>query len=88
MVSEPQLTDEQRVFLALEKAKGTTVRDIKKSFTHKWPESSALGKKTIARLSKKLLENQTVKNLNKGNSGRKRSASTQETIAAVENLPK
>ena len=88
MVSEPQLTHEQRVFLALEKAKGTTVRDIKKSFTHKWPESSALGKKTIARLSKKLLENQTVKNLNKGNSGRKRSASTQETIAAVENLPK
>ena len=48
MVSEPQLTDEQRVFLALEKAKGTTVRDIKKSFTHKGPERSAPGKKTTA----------------------------------------
>ena len=54
MVSEPQLTDEQRVFLALEKAKGTTVRDIKKSFTHKWPERSEPGKKIIARLSKDL----------------------------------
>ena len=50
MVSEPQLTDEQRVFLALEKAKGTTVRDIKKSFTHKWPESSALGKKNNSKI--------------------------------------
>ena len=65
------LTDEQRTFLAVEKNNGCFDKDIQQRFSEKWPDRPIPKRSTIYRNAQKLLNNFTVMNQHKGNSGRK-----------------
>ena len=62
-----QYTDEQIIFLALEKEKGTPVHEIQAQFSDKWPGNAHPPvRNAIYKIWKKLKNEHTVKNLNKG----------------------
>ena len=63
-----QFSPDQRLWIAIMKEKGVATSKIKAEFSMKWPgKAPPAGNTTIW---KKLKEHHTVKNLNKGNSGR------------------
>ena len=76
-----QFTLDQRLWIALEKEKGTNTSLIKAQFSIKWPgKAPPASKNTIYRIWKKLKNTHTVQNLNKGRSGRKRSGRSEENL--------
>ena len=76
-----QFSPDQRLWIAIMKEKGVPTTEIKNEFSNKWPgKAPPATKTTISRIWKKLNEHHTVKNLNKGNSGRKRSGRSEENI--------
>ena len=82
-----QFSPEQRLWIAIMKEKGVATSKIKAEFSMKWPgKAPPASNTTIYRIWKKLKEHHTVKNLNKGNSGRKRTGRSEENIDLVKNL--
>ena len=81
-----QLSLDQRLFIALEKEKGKNTTEIKTQFSLKWPGKDPPHRSTIYKIWKKLRNNHTVQNLNKGNSGRRMSGRSDHNIDQVRAL--
>mgnify|MGYP007071434307 CR=1 FL=1 len=76
--------DGQRTFIAIAKAKGLKDCTIIQQFRNQFPECDKVpNRKTIRRIFEKLTKFNTLSNLCKNRSGRKRSVRTQANIDAV-----
>ena len=81
-----QLTREQRVFIVLNYQETKNYEIVRRNFEQIFPERISPTKKTVRRTVQKFNEHGTTLNRNKGNSGRKRIARTQENVEMVQNV--
>ena len=87
MFRTPQYTVEQRIFLVNHSARGDSTRAINYDFKRTFPFSGRSPKKlTIRRQTKKFDREGTVLNLNKGRSGRKPTALTEDKLQMLKDL--
>ena len=87
VMETPQFTLDQRLWIALHKEKKLKTAFIKSEFVRLWPDTRPPSSKTtIWRIWKKLQDKHTVKNLNKGKSGRVRTGRFGENIGRVREL--
>ena len=87
MFRTPQYTVEQRIFLVNHSARGDSTRAINYDFKRTFPFSGRSPKKlTIRRQKKKFDKEGTVLNLNKGRSGRKPTALTEDKLQMLKDL--
>ena len=76
-----QLTIEQRVFVVLHYTKTQSIAAVQNAFLERFPDRNPPCKTTILRNFQKYSNAGTSLNLNKGNSGRRRTTRTEENIA-------
>lgn len=81
-----QLTIEQRIFIVSKYEETKSYLTVQKLFREKFPDREPPYKATIWKNVAKYRKNGTSLNLNKTNSGRRRTARTQENIEAVRKL--
>ena len=81
-----QLTIEQRVFIVLHYTKTQSIAAVQNAFLERFPDRNPPCKTTILRNFQKYSNAGTSLNLNKGNSGRRRTTRTEENIAAIRAL--
>ena len=81
-----QLTTEQRVFIVLHYNQTQNTIAVQNAFRARFPDRDPPHKTTILRNVRKFSSQGTSLNLNKGNSGRRRTARTDQNIAAVRTL--
>ena len=83
-----QLTIEQRVFVVLHYTKTQSIAAVQNAFLERFPDRNPPCKTTILRTFKNIQMPAQVLtlNLNKGNSGRRRTTRTEENIAAIRAL--
>ena len=81
-----QLTTEQRVFIVLHYTQTQNTTAVQNAFRARFPDRDPPHKTTILRNVRKYSSQGTSLNLNKGNSGRRRTARTEQNIAAVRTL--
>ena len=80
-----QLTRE-RVFIVLNYQETKNYEIVRRNFGQIFPERISPTKKTVRKTVQKFNEHGTTLNRNKGNSGRKRTARTQENVEMVQNV--
>jgi hypothetical protein len=78
-----QLTKEQRVFIVLHYTQTANTAAVQNAFRARFPDRNPPHKTTILRNFEKYSIEGTSSNLNKGNSGRRRTARSAENVAAV-----
>ena len=81
-----QLTTEQRLFIVLHYTQTQNTTTVQNAFRARFPDRDPPHKTTILRNVRKYSSQGTSLNLNKGNSGRRKTARTQQNIAAVFHL--
>ena len=81
-----QLTKEQRVFIVLHYTQTANTAAVQNAFRARFPDRNPPHKTTILRNFEKYSIEGTSSNLNKGNSGRRRTARSAENVAAVRAL--
>ena len=81
-----QLTTEQRIFIVLQHNRTQNTTEVQNIFQARYPNRDPPHKATILRDVRKCSSEGTSPNLNKGNSGRRRTARSEQNIAAVRNL--
>ena len=81
-----QLTIEQRDFVVLHYTKTQSIAAVQNAFLERFPDRNPPCKTTILRNFQKYSNAGTSLNLNKGNSGRRRTTRTEENIAAIRAL--
>ncbi len=81
-----QLTTEQRIFIVLQYNRAQNTTEVQNIFRARYPNRDPPHKATILRNVRKCSSEGTSPNLNKGNSGRRRTARSEQNIAAVRNL--
>ena len=81
-----QLTKEQRVFIVLHYTQTANTAAVQNAFRARFPDRNLPHKTTILRNFEKYSIEGTTSNLNKGNSGRRRTARSEEIVAAVRAL--
>ena len=81
-----QLTTEQRVFVVESYIRLKTYAALQREFRDRFPEPEPPGKRTIQENVSKYHTYDTSLNHNKGNSGRSRTARSQENIMRVRNV--
>ena len=78
-----QLTQEQRVFVVSIFLQTNSVADVVQRFQERFPERQAPTGKTVRNVVRKFQTHGTVKNLNSGNSGRRKTVCSAENIELV-----
>ena len=81
-----QLTTEQRVFIVLHYTQTQSIAAVQNAFRARFPDRNPPTKRTVMKNVRKYSEAGTSLNLNKGNSGRRRTTRSEENIAAVRDL--
>ena len=81
-----QLTIEQRVLIVKYYIQTQSIAAVRDAFRARFPNRNVPSKSTIWRNVQKYLSSGTSHNRNKGNSGRRRVARSEENVAAVRNL--
>ena len=81
-----ELTDEQRLFLALGPEKGWSNARTIQEFSTVFPDRQPPGRGTVSKLHQKLLREKTVKNCRKGRSGHPITVCTPFNIQWVESM--
>ena len=81
-----ELTDEQRLFLALGPEKGWSNARTIQEFSTVFPDRQPPGRGTVSKLHQKLLREKTVKNCRKGRSGHPITVCTPFNIQWVESI--
>ena len=81
-----QLTTEQRVFIVLHYTQTQSIAAVQNAFRPRFPDRNPPTKRTVMKNVRKYSEAGTSLNLNKGNSGRRRTTRSEENIAAVRDL--
>ena len=81
-----QLTTEQRAFCVTEWIRTGTLQEVANRFGERFPERPVPVKSTIWKNVRKYQREGTSLNLNKGRSGRRRTARTDDNIRAVQEL--
>ena len=81
-----QLTSEQRVFVITTYTLTQSVTEVQNAFRIRFPDRNPPDKKTILKNLQKYQTTGTSLNRNKGNSGRRRTARSEENVAAVRDL--
>ena len=82
----PQFTGQQRTFMVLEYAKTNSPTVVIERFRVRFPDRQPPTRQTILRNVLKYEIHHTSLNRNKGNSGRRRTARSQENVAAVRQM--
>ncbi|KAF2361138.1 Protein of unknown function DUF4817 [Trinorchestia longiramus] len=77
------LTNEQRIFINNVYAERKSLKEVQNEFEQRFPERSSPTKKTVWKTVNKFRTHGTNSNLNKGNSGRLKTARTNENIERV-----
>ena len=78
-----QLTTEQRVFVVTEWMRTGSLQQVADEFAERFPDRAVPAKSTIWKNIRKYRREGTSLNLNKGRSGRRRTARSNENIRAV-----
>ena len=81
-----QLTTEQRVFVVTEWLRTGSLQQVSEAFGQRFPDRAIPAKSTLWKNIRKYQREGTSLNLNKGRSGRRRTARTDENIRAVREL--
>ena len=81
-----QLTKQQRIFIVTDWFESKSLSQVAQDFSEKFPESNVPNKTTIWKNVRKYREEGTSLNLNRGRSGRKKTARSDANIAAVRML--
>ena len=81
-----QLTPEQRVFVVLNYTRTQSTTQVRNAFRERFPNRNPPAASTILENVRKYENSGTSLNLNKGNSGRRRTTRTAENIDAVRDL--
>ncbi len=81
-----QLTTEQRIFIVLQYNRTQNTTEVQNVFRARFCDRDPPHKATILRNVRKYSSEGTSLNLNKSNSGRRRTARSEQNIAAVRNL--
>ena len=81
-----QLTKDQRVFVVTTWTSTKSIKGVQQLFSERFPEQESTSKNTIWQNVKKYQQAGTSLNLNKGRSGRKKTARSEENIESVRNL--
>ena len=81
-----QFTPQQRAFLVTEYHRHRNIGTALQRFQEEFPDVRYPSRKTVTRNVQKFSLHGTSHNLNKGRSGRRRSARTEENVQAVQNL--
>ena len=81
-----QLTTEQRVFVVETYLRTNSYIRVKQAFAERFGDREPPSKSTIDRNVRKYRNHGTSLNRNKGNSGRRRTATSRENIEAVRHL--
>ena len=84
--AKAQLTHEQRVLIVKYYIQTQSIAAVRDAFRAKFLNWNVPSKSTIWRNVQKYLSSGTSHNRNKGNSGRRRVARSEENVAAVRNL--
>lgn len=79
----PRLTKDQRVWVCLEFARVNNATEVKRRWPNHWPGIQPPSDMTIKATYNKLVREGTCLNVNKGRSGRRRTARTQHNINLV-----
>ncbi|KAF2365776.1 Protein of unknown function DUF4817 [Trinorchestia longiramus] len=81
-----QLTNEQRVFVVTTWISTRSIKRVQAVFAQHFPGQRSPCKYTIWKSANKYQQEGTSRNLNKGSSGRKRTARSEENVENVRNL--
>ena len=79
----PRLSKEQRVWVCLQHARIQNAAEVKRRWPGRWGNVPSPTKRTITKTYQKFLQEATCHDLNKGRSGRRRTARTPENIELV-----
>ena len=80
-----QLTNDQHVWICLEFARVGNAAEVQRRWPKHFPQRPLTSLPAIRKNAKKLNEEATCHNLNKGRSGRRRTAVTQQNVNMVRN---
>ena len=80
------MTTEQRVFVVTTYTLTQSVTEVQNAFRIRFPDRNPPNKKTILKNVRKYHNTGTSLNRNKGNSGRRRTARSEENVAAARDL--
>ena len=83
VIKMPRLTNDQRVWLCLEYARVNNACEVQRRWAERWGNLPAPTKRTVMKTYRKFVHEGTCHNLNKGRSGRRRTARTAENIELV-----
>ena len=79
----PRLSEDQRIWMCLHHARIQNAAEAKRRWPHRWENAPSPTKQTITKAYQKFLQEATCHDLNKGRSGRRRTARTPENIELV-----
>jgi hypothetical protein len=81
-----QLTTEQRVFIVINYTRTQSTTQVRNAFQQRFPDRNPSSQSTILSNVRQYSNAGTSLNLNKGNSGRRRTIQTAQNIDAVRDL--
>ena len=76
VIKMPRLTNDQRIWLCLEYARVNNACEVQRRWAERWGNLPAPTKRTVMKTYRKFVHEGTCHNLNKGRSGRWRTATT------------
>ena len=83
-IKMPRLTKDQRVWVCLEYARVNNAFEVRRRWPNNWPGIQPPSDRTISATFNKFVQEGTCLNMNKGRSGRRRTARTQQNINLVQ----